>query len=336
MGRLGRLNLNGPPEQLESFLATLPLDWLLAGPSFVRYRTLVDLVGAPEDDKGVLAAKTAICSEPAVRALLDRQNPDGCWGTPQDIFKWWPPRDSTFWVLGVLADLGLDKEHERIAQACEFVFRTQLPSGAFGWAPPPTAGDCYTGILAEALAKLGDAHDARLAMAYAWLMNRQRLDGGFWCKNSGLPGRPRELEPSCAFATLCVVGAMAQRRELRCSPMAERGVKFLVGCWDSRGRIKYAGHDSQIGRGWEKLKYPFTDYRILKYLDVLSRFPWVRGDPRIVEMSQLLMVKHDPQGRFYAESIHTSWSGFDFGQKRQPSRWLTLLVYRTVKRLTSC
>jgi hypothetical protein len=128
---------------------------------------------------------------------------------------------------------------------------------------------------------------------------------------------------------------MAQRPELGSSPMADKGVRFLLGCWDHRGRIKYAGHDSQIGSGWEKLKYPFTDYRILRYLDVLSQFPWVQGDSRIAEMLQLLTTKRDPQGRFCAESIHASWSGFDFGQKQQPSRWLTLLVYRTVKRLTS-
>ena len=107
----------------------------------------------------------------------------------------------------------------------------------------------------------------------------------------------------------------------------------MLGCWDNRGKIKYAGHDSEIGAGWEKLKYPFTDYRILAFLDTLSRLPFTRMDPRVAEMMNLLMSKRDTEGRVRPESIHKAWSGFDFGQKKKPSRWLTFLTYRILKRL---
>ncbi len=319
----------------EAPLEPAPLDWLLSGEPFVKHRTLVDLLGTPEDDDVVAATRKAICRDPLVQGILDRQNKDGYWGTPRDIYTWWPPKDSTFWLLGALADFGLSRDHERIASACEYVFSAQLTSGGFGWGPPPTPGDCFTGILTESLAKLGYGDDARLSKAYRWLAHRQRLDGGFWCKNTGQPGRPREREPSCAFATLCVLGALTQNPDLKNSRVAERSAVFLLECWDNRGKTKYAGHNSQIGSGWEKLKYPFTDYRILKYLDVLSQLSLSRQDSRMDTMTHLLFSKQDENGRFYAESIHGVWAAFDFGQKKLPSRWISFLVYRIAKRLMS-
>ncbi len=314
-------------------MKSIPMDWLLDGEPFVKYRTLTDLLDRPEKDKEVLTTKGLIFKHNLIKKIFDKQNKDGYWGSPKDIHTWWPKKDTTFWVLGMLADFGLTREDKKIGRACEYVFSTQLPEGGFGWAPPLTPGDCFTGILTESLAKLGYVSDPRLEKAYEWITGRQRLDGGFWCKNKGLPGGPREKEPSCAFATLCVLGALAQRPELRESTTAKKSAEFLFKCWENRGKIKYAGHDSQIGKGWEKLKYPFTDYRILKYLDVLSQLEFAKKDRRMNSMMDFLIIKKDEKGRFYPESIHKVWSDFDFGQKILPSRWITLLVYRITKRL---
>lgn len=311
----------------------LPTDWLLAGEPFVKYRTLTDLLDERKSSREVRDAHNAITEYEPIARILNRQHPDGYWGKPTDIHTWWPKKDTTFWLLGVLADFGLKRNHPRITLACEYVFGTQLSDGGFGWAPPPTPSDCFTGILAESLAKSGFTSDPRLQKAYGWLLNRQRLDGGFWCKNTGLPGGPRENEPSCAFATLCVMGAIAQNPYLKEGTVSKKGLRFLLNCWENRGKIKYAGHDSAIGKGWEKLKYPYTDYRITKYLDILSRFESVRKDSRTRQMMDTLICKHDEFGRYSAESIHKVWSDFDFGQKKIPSRWITLLVYRIIRRL---
>ena len=310
----------------------MPIDWLLNGEPFVRYRTLIDLLCKQKDNQEVLDAKESITRYEPVKRILDRQNADGYWGCSTDIHTWWPRKDTTFWMLGVLGDFGLERDHRKIAVACEYVLGTQFPCGGFGWAPPPTPSDCFTGILVESLAKLGYTSDPRLQEAYSWLLNRQRLDGGFWCKNTGLPGGPREREPSCAFATLCVMGAIAQSPVLRNGKVSKRGLEFLLKCWENRGKIKFAGHDSKIGKGWEKLKYPFTDYRILKYLEILSKFESIGKDPRILEMMDMLTCKQDELGRCYAESIHKVWSDFDFGQKKMPSRWITFLTYRIIGR----
>jgi len=41
----------------------------------------------------------------------------------------------------------------------------------------------------------------------------------------------------------------------------------------------------------------------------------------------------DPQGRFSLESVWTAWKGWEFGQKKEPSRWLTLTAWRILTRL---
>jgi len=309
------------------------LKWLLTGEPWVVYRTLTDLLGKDEKEDIVATARVAIPAHPLVKKIFKGLNKDGYWGRPKDIHTWWPRKSTTFWILPVLADFGFTVEDNRVAKACEYVFTTQLQSGGFGWDPPTTTGDCHSAIIIESLAKMGLSGAPRLQKAYGWLIKRQRLDGGFWCKNTGQIGGPRETEPSCAFATMFVLGALAQNPKIQDSQIARRGVDFLFECWESRGKIKYAGHDSQIGTDWEKLKYPFTDYKILKFLDVLSQFEHAKQRLQKSGAVNLLLSKRDDKGRLTPESIHKVWSDFDFGQKEKPSRWITLLALRIEKRI---
>lgn len=308
-------------------------EWLVDGEPWVVYHTLTGLVDKSEEDKAVVAARIAIPKHPLIKRIFEGLNEDGCWGKPKDIHTWWPRKDTTFWLLPVLADFALTIEDRRIARACEYVLSTQLQSGGFGWDPPTWPSDCHSAIIMEALAKLGLLQDARLQKAYAWLIRRQRADGGFWCKDTGQIGGPREKEPSCAMATMFVLGALAQNLEMRNSMAARNGVDFLFQCWENRWRIRYAGHDSQVGKDWEKLEYPLTDYKILKFLDVLSQFECAKQRLRESEMMSLLLSKQDEKGRFTSESISKVWSDYDFGQKENPSRWITLLALRITKRV---
>jgi len=309
------------------------VEWLLAGEPWVVYRTMTDLLDEDEKEKIVVKSRMAIHKHPLIEKIFLGLNEDGYWGRPKDIHTWWPKKDTTFWLLPVLADFGFTVNDKKIARACEYVFSTQLQSGGFGWDPPTKPGDCHSAILIESLAKLGLLGDSRLQRAYKWIIKRQRLDGGFWCKNTGQIGGPRENEPSCALATMFVVGALAQNSKLQNSEIAMKGVDFLFECWEKRGKVKFAGHDSQVGTDWEKLKYPFTDYKILKFLDVLSQFEYAKKRLQETEMINLLLSKRDEGGRFTPESIVKVWSDFDFGQKEKPSRWITLLALRIVNRI---
>jgi len=309
------------------------VEWLLAGEPWIAYNTMIDLLDMDQTRKTALEAKEAIPKHFLIERIFKGLNRDGYWGTPKDIHTWWPRKNTTFWLLPVLADFGLTAEDKRIAGACEYVLSTQLKSGGFGWDPPTKPGDCHSAIIMESLAKMGLLRDSRLQKAYGWLLDRQRLDGGFWCKDTGQIGGPRENEPSCAMATMFVLGALAQNPQLQDGRVARKGVDFLFTCWQNRGKMRYAGHDSQVGTGWEKLKYPFTDYKMLKFLDVMSQFEHAKERLLRSEIVDLLLSKRDNEGRFTPESIVKVWSDFDFGQKDKPSRWITLLALRIIKRI---
>jgi hypothetical protein len=309
------------------------VEWLLEGECWVVYRVLTDLMDKDEGDNRVATAQMAVYGHPLIKRIFESQNEEGYWGTPKDIHTWWPRKNTTFWILPVLADFGFTVADNRIAKACEYILATQVESGGFGWDPPAKPGECHTAILTESLAKLGLLRDPRLQKAYSWLAGRQRLDGSFWCKETGQTVGPRSKEPGCAFATMFVLGALAQNPDLKSTGTADEAIDFLFDCWKNRKKVKYAGHDSSIGSDWDRLKYPFTDYKILKFLDVLSQFDQAKDRLLQSGMIDLLLKKRDRKGRFKPESIIKFWSDFDFGQKKEPSRWITFLALRTLKRV---
>jgi hypothetical protein len=88
-----------------------------------------------------------------------------------------------------------------------------------------------------------------------------------------------------------------------------------------------------MGTDFRKLKVPFVWYDLLHTLDVLTRFEWLWADPRLLDMLERLKSKANDQGRFTIESVWTAWKDWEFGQKKQPSRWLTLLAWRILQRV---
>ena len=157
------------------------IDWLLEGEPWVKYRTLVDLLGKKENGKEVIKVKKEISEHPLIKKIFKKQNRDGYWGVPKDIFTWWPKKDTTFWLLPILADFGFTKEDKKVARACEYVFGLQLKLGGFESFNPGKPADCHTAILLEPLAKMGFSDDTRLKKACRGLVSRQRKDGGWWC-----------------------------------------------------------------------------------------------------------------------------------------------------------
>ena len=87
-----------------------------------------------------------------------------------------------------------------------------------------------------------------------------------------------------------------------------------------------------MGTDFKKLKAPLIWYDILHVTDVLSQFSWVQKDERFLEMIDILKMKFNEHGKCTAESVWRAWKEWDFGQKREPSKWITMLVYRILNR----
>ena len=79
-----------------------PVDWLLAGEPYLAYRTRLDLLGQPESDPLVAAARRAMLADPAVGAIVSELA-----GWPGAVVASHKSAGQPFHKLTFLADLGL-------------------------------------------------------------------------------------------------------------------------------------------------------------------------------------------------------------------------------------
>ena len=159
-------------------------------------------------------------------------------------------------------------------------------------------------------------------------------DNGWHCvvsKELGSFRGPGKKEDPCPFATLAMLKLLSVVEDLRDSPAARQGVESLLSLWEhSQTRHPYIFY---MGDDFRKLKVPFIWYDLVHVLDVLSRFAWVKSDPRFQDMLSVLTTKMDPDGHFTLDSAWQAWKDWEFGQKKVPSRWLTLVAWRILQRV---
>jgi hypothetical protein len=124
---------------------------------------------------------------------------------------------------------------------------------------------------------------------------------------------------------------LSQFDDWKNSKEAHIGAKCLLDLWErSREVHPYMFY---MGTDFRKIKAPFVWYDILHVLEVLSQFNWLKDDSKFHEMVEIVKSKADDSGRFTSESVWMAWKGWDFGQKKHPSHWLTFLVRRMLKRI---
>ena len=318
------------------------ITWLLEGAPYIEYRTRRDLLDQPEDDPRVAAARRVMLEDPQVQGLIAELA-----GWPGTVIASHKSAGQPFHKLTFLADLGLLADDPGMDVIIERILSHQSAQGPFALpmniAASRDGSDqeqwawalCDAPLILYALLKFGLGDDARVDAAAAHLVGLVR-DNGWPCAVSPELGHwrgPGRKEDPCPFATLAMLKALAQAPAWRDGAAASAGAGSLLALWTgSRERHPYIFY---MGNDFRKLKAPFIWYDLLHVLDVLSQFPSLRDDPRLQEMTAVLVGKAGEQGRFTPESVWQAWSGWEFGQKKVPSRWLTLLALRILRRMGS-
>ena len=317
-----------------------PLEWLLEGDPWVVYRTRLDLLGESEADPQVRRAHEAVLANTQVHRLLDELS---LW--PGTVISSHKSAGQPFHKLTFIADLGLkagdpgmDHIISRIVehQAAEGPFQlpTNIPTHFGGTGEDTWAWAlCDAPLIVYALAQFGLQNDPRVKTATAYLLGLARQNG--WpCAVSKELGKfrgPGRKEDPCPFATLAMLKALSVMDEERDSPECRAGAQAILNLWsESLTQHPYIFY---MGIDFRKLKVPFVWYDLLHVLEVLSRFEWLRNDPRLQEMAALVRSKADSQGCFTNESAWTAWKEWEFGQKKAPSRWLTVMAWRILARI---
>lgn len=313
-------------------------EWLLDGPAWVQYRTRLDLLGQPISAPEVVAARDATLVDAQVKALL------------HELVAWpGPPLGShkdaghLLHKLAFVADLGLRMADPGIADIAERILDRCSQEGAFQIAvnvPQRYGGTgqdqlawmlCDAPLVLSALVSFGLEDDPRVQRAARHLSGSIRENG--WPCAVALDlgkfrGPGRKADP-CPYATLLALRALSQMREWRESDACRIGAETLLGLWDHRKERR--PYLFAMGSDFAKLKAPLIWYDILHVTDVLTRFPWLREDHRLREMLDIVWGKADAQGRFAPQSVWNAWKGWEFGQKRTPSRWVTLIAQRALR-----
>ena len=317
-----------------------PLDWLLAGEPFVAYRTHLDLLDASPDEPPVRALREAMLADPRVTTLLDEL---AAW--PGNVIASHKSAGQPFHKLNFVADLGLGAHDAVAMQIVARILAHPSDEGPFELPMTVSPGQGGTGaetwawalcdapLSVYALAQMGLGDEPAVRAAVDHLRGLVR-ENGWPCAVSkelaGFRGPGRKDDP-CPFANLAMLKALSQFGDLREGPESRAGVETLLALWhDAMERHPYMFF---MGTDFRKLKAPFVWYDLLHGLDVLTRFPWVRDDPRMRDMLGVLVGKADDLGRFTPESVWTAYKDWEFGQKRTPSRWVTLLAWRILQRV---
>lgn len=317
-------------------------NWLLDGPAWVQYRTRIDLLKQKENHPDVLAARTAMLADPQIKSLVKAAA-----ALPSTVINSHKSAGHPLHQLVFLADIGLHADDPgidtlrvmaRILKHCSpegpFQVLMNIPkhfggSGkdGFAWAL------CDAPLVVYALVKFGLGDDARVQAAAQYLIELVR-DNGFPCAVSKELGKfrgPGRKDDPCPYANLVMLRLLAQDARWRKTRAAKTAVATLLDLWThSREQHPYIFY---MGDDFRKLKAPLVWYDILHVVDVLTQFPHLRRDPRLRAMIDCVRAQADKQGRLTPASVWQAWGDWEFGQKKIPSRWVTLVAHRAFMRI---
>ncbi len=317
-----------------------PIAWLLEGAPWIVYGTRRDLLGESEKNAAVRDARASIAADPRVGALLKELAE---W--PGTVIASHKSAGQSFHKLTFLADLGLragDPGMDRIiARIFEhrseeglFELPMNIPSHYGGTGKDEWAWAlCDAPLIVYALAKFGLAKDRKVRAAAEYLAGLVR-DNGWPCAVSKKLGKfrgPGRKEDPCPFATLAVLKMLSEFPDLGDGAACRKGAESLLALW-SKSRTEHP-YIFYMGTDFRKLKVPFVWYDLMHVLEVLTRFPWLKKDKRLLDMAKILKAKAGGDGRFTPESVWAAWKDWEFGRKKEPSRWLTLAAWRILGRL---
>jgi hypothetical protein len=303
------------------------ISWLMdpVEPS-MTYLVSRDLLKSRPSARNLERLRALVLTKGWAARIVARQRERTWWATKETCYR--PKFHSTIWQLQVLADLGLTKGNERIANAVEFWFGLHYAKDG-GYSPTVRGSRghlCTTGNMVRSLIRMGYLRDERVQSAIQWLVSQQLRDGGWDCF-----GRPNgTLDAWEAMSAFTEIPEHRRTSEIRES--IRRGAAFFL-----KRRLLYEGPPA---REWLKFHYPWHYfYDVLVGLDFVVRLGYSR-DSRLRQALSLLASKRRTDGKWVLDGVH-GIGGTDkrFSQvmpmiiesPHRPSKMVTFLAMRVLK-----
>ncbi len=319
----------------KSYLKSDPTEWLLEeeNPS-VRYLALKQLLGKKENDSIVKDARMKIMESVPVTKIMEKQEPGGHWGKPEDFYVR-SKYKGTVWSFLLLAELGAHGEDVRIRKAAEFIFAwsQDRQSGGFSYMGMEKNGGrhsgvlpCLTGNMVFSLLRFGYENDPRTQRAIDYISTYQRFDD---CSET--PDEwPYNRYENCFGKHTCHMGAAKALKALievhpgkRTEGMKktlENGAEYFL-----LHHIYKRSHDlSKVSKpGWLRFGFPLMyQSDVLELLDLLTGFGY--RDPRMQDAMDMAAEKQNEQGRWLLQNSMNGRMAANIEKKGKPSKWVTL------------
>jgi len=244
-----------------------------------------------------------------------------------------------------LFDIGFDAEIPEIQTAIQRIMENKDNNGVyksltnipkhfggtgedlFGWCL------CDSPLLLLALFIAGIDYEQHIKQGVDYLVGFHK-DTGFPCTVSPEFGKfrgPGRKDDCCPYASLVMLKLLSAIPEYRKSEVAVDTALGLLSLWEnSLERHPYMFY---MGTDFRKLKAPAMWYDLVSVVDVLSHFDFIKSDARFLEMATMIKNKQDSDGLFTPEAVYQKFKGWDFGQKKTPSPYLTYLCHRILERV---
>ncbi len=314
-------------------------DWLADGEGWLAYRTQLDLPSAHENASSLQTAREMMLKDEKLLGLIKE-----LYTYPGSVLNNHKKAGHILHKLVFIADVGFSADDALLQPVFDEILSLQSSEGPFQMllnVPKAFGGDgldktswmlCDTASILYALAKMGMAdHPAVLKAADALLALSR--DNGFPCAADAAFGKfhgPGRRDDPCPYANLLMLKALVNIPARADHPAVQNAMKALLTAWQQRKVHK--PYMFGMGTDFCKLKAPLVWYDLLHVLDVLSQVKSIHHDATYQEMLAVLMAKMDATGRFTPESVWMDWKDWEFGQKKTPSRWVTLLAWRIMQR----
>ncbi len=307
-------------------------DWLLAAPTpSLRYFTLRHLLGRPETDAEVLAARQAIMSTGPVPVILANQTDSGQWANEHSYYT--PKYVSTHWSLLLLTELNADGNDPRFRRGVTFMLDTTLESLRRS-GENKTDLTCFWGNLLRYAVHAGYADDPRVQEVARFLVRSLQQEAVCRCVYN--------WNFACAWGAARTLWALAALPEACRSPETgaaiQQGVAFLLEDF----HLIEANYPTDPTRGkthpmWSRLNSPlFYQADILFVLRTLAELRRL-DHPGAQAALDWLAARRKPDGRWHGGSPYRRRTWAALGDNEETHRWVSLhaaMILRDAGRLS--
>jgi hypothetical protein len=301
------------------------LHWLIEeeNPS-IRYRTMKEIQNAPLTDEKMIETQQLIIQSSSVQKIKKSMHPEGYWAIKKKDGRIigdgveYATFNTTHFVLGYLAELGVTREEPWVELAADRYLSLQESNGDF-W----NHISCLLGLNLRTFAKLGFADDSRLLKSVSLLETQIRHDNGFLCDmHEGKRKRGKPIKSCYRGSVKTLYGISEFSREWQ-----KPYVKDLLNYFLNREVLFKTTNLKKFVRKDAGLTYfPFTYHAGL--IDVL--YPLCKmaygSDKRVQRAWEILEQHKTDEGKYILD-----WSPINRylnpGKRNHPNKWITFYSY---------